>query len=247
MTRREHLERLAERRRDWAKARQQEVNTIRNNEPSYAHDWAFITQPGHIPARARLNAQAEKAYEHGKMAEHHTGKAEGIERRLNTSIFSDDPDAIEAIQAKVAGREKVQAKMREANICVCKKDRPGLSALGFSDARIDQLFAPDESGRLGFPSYALTNNNANIRRLKERIKEIERRQNQTQKAESAGGVLVERHDSGYAKITFSERPPWPTINALKGAGFYCQAGYWFGKSSSVPAEVVAMAETGEQH
>ena len=49
-----------------------------------------------------------------------------------------------------------------------------LVALGFPEARAALLLKPDDCGRIGFPDYALTNNNANIRRMKERLASVEK-------------------------------------------------------------------------
>ena len=43
---------------------------------------------------------------------------------------------------------------------------------GLSKKSIDSLFVPDFMGRIGFPSFELKNNGANIRRLKERLEKL---------------------------------------------------------------------------
>ena len=85
MTRRERLEAKAERRRLWAdKRRTRAAGPFREAE-RYRGDVAFNTQPGHIPARARLNRALDRAHEDLAMATHHDRRADGLERQLSTS------------------------------------------------------------------------------------------------------------------------------------------------------------------
>jgi len=46
-------------------------------------------------------------------------------------------------------------------------------ALGLSETTAKELFQPDYMGRVGFASFELSNNNANIRRMKTRLQSIE--------------------------------------------------------------------------
>ncbi len=81
-----------------------------------------------------------------------------------------------------------------------------LLALGLKEGQVAKLFTPDFMGRFGFPSYATTNNNANICRMKQRIEEIKRRQARSGAvAETPAGILVEG-EGEYVSITFAEKP-----------------------------------------
>lgn len=62
----------------WAEKREKKADATLNSNPSVRHDWAFITQPGHIPARARMNAADDQAYESLKVAEGMRAKAESL-------------------------------------------------------------------------------------------------------------------------------------------------------------------------
>src|SRR5690606_6216651 len=96
-------------------------------------------------------------------------------------ISSDDPDAIAKLRAELTNIEASQARMKAANKAIRSgktpdKQIPALVALGFSEADAQQIIAPDFAGRVGFPAYALSNNNANGSRIKKRIQELEERQ-----------------------------------------------------------------------
>lgn len=245
MTRRERIERKVEKRREWATGRDKKAEGLNSATPdTLRHDWAFITQPGHIPERARMNRRDEKAHEHRTMGAYHRGKAAGLESQLKNTIFSDDPDAIEALKAKIEKKQKRQELMKTANRCVRKKDLAGVMALGVSESMARALFEPDCCGRVGYADYQLKNNNADIRRLKARIVDIERRQVKTAEAEASGGLRIQRGraggDGAYCQITFVEKPERHIIEALKTANFLWSGGSWTGLMLKIPTCVLQL-------
>lgn len=93
----ERAEKKAERLEEWAEKREDKAMAQLNSNPEMRHDWAFITQPGHIPERARMNRRDEKAYESLNVAEGFRNKAESLRN------------------VRVAGdAERRREKMREA-------------------------------------------------------------------------------------------------------------------------------------
>ena len=70
----------------------------------------------------RVEQKSLAACESLNMAEHHESKAEGIQRALDKNIFSDDEDALDRLQERIAELEKKQAAMVAVNkICRNKK------------------------------------------------------------------------------------------------------------------------------
>lgn len=67
----------AERRQLWADAAEARANAMEANQN---RDWAFISQPGHLPARARQIAQTDRAMILRQKAETHRAKAVELER-----------------------------------------------------------------------------------------------------------------------------------------------------------------------
>ena len=69
-----------------------------------------------------------------------------------------------------------QEKMKAANKALRMKDTEkgdaALRELGYTYAQIAELRKPDFCGRVGFPSYMLTNNNQNIHRVENRLKAL---------------------------------------------------------------------------
>lgn len=71
-------ERKAERRDEWAAARQRKANALEARNALYVGDHAFNTQPGYIPERARANRRSERAWSEQKAANAHRGKAAAL-------------------------------------------------------------------------------------------------------------------------------------------------------------------------
>jgi len=245
MTTRERAEARLERRRLWAASRREKAAERYSQGDPYRGDIAFNTQPGYISERARVIRATEKAVEHMNMADHHEAKAAGIERQLARTIFSDDENAVEALQAKIAKERADVERMKTANKIVRKFKTASPEAIAaFVAAGLPEswakLFTPDFFGRIGFPSYALTNANANIRRMEKRIEEIKRRNERIAQAEAApGGVVIQGAD--YVSITFAKKPDREILNALKAAGFHWSGGCWNGYRKRIPAEVTEAA------
>jgi hypothetical protein len=245
-----------ERRREWAAGRRDKAAAA-FSEARRISDAIPFGQPilvGHHSERhARRDAERiwngmGKGCASLDMAKHHESKAAGIEAQLERSVFSDDPDAIEALQAKIAKEREQLERMKACNKIVrkFKTDKPAgiaaLAAIGFSPTLAANAFEPDFCGRLGFPSYALTNLGANIRRMEGRIEDITRRQQHAEAAAAApGGVTIEGKE--WINITFAEKPAWEIINALKAAGFRWGGGHWCGQRAKLPASVTALTET----
>ncbi len=96
-----------------------------------------------------------------------------------SGISSNDPEAIEKLNNKLDGLVKSQETMKAVNkiIRVTKltdeeKAAEIVAAGLLSKAQAIEILKPDHCGRVGFASYSLSNNNAEIRRTKKRIAEL---------------------------------------------------------------------------
>lgn len=168
--------------------------------------------------RERIRNKYRRGFELQQRADELRARAEAIEK--NRAIFSDDPDAVEKLTEKIKRLQERQDLMKKANALVRKEDRKGLRALGFSDSQIENLFTPDFCGRLGFPDYALTNNNANIRRLKQRAEQVERRQAMEDKTEEIEGIKIEYSPSeNRIRVRYPARVDSETFRQLHAHGF----------------------------
>lgn len=168
--------------------------------------------------RGRIENTFRKAFSEQDKAEYYKRRAEAA--ATNTAIFSDDPGATEKLTDKIARLEKQQEIMKAANKAIRKGDDEALRDLGFSDARIELLKKPDFCGRIGFADYALTNNSANIRRLKQRLERVT-------EAQAAPEVQIDGTNARYGdcpsenrvRLFYPGKPSEEIRSRLKHAGF----------------------------
>jgi hypothetical protein len=142
-------------------------------------------------------------------------------------IMSGDSDAVERLAAKITEAETLQARMKAANLIVrnyIKKDHSvgitELVAQGFSESNAKQLFEPDFCGRYGFPDYALTNNNANIRRMKERLEQISKTKAAVGfEAQGVNARLEDCPAENRVRLFYPGKPSEEVRSRLKSMGF----------------------------
>ena len=160
------------------------------------------------------------------------------------AIRSGDADALERLAEKIERLEAFQQAMKAANKIIRSKltDDEKIDELvaidGINESRARELLRGDYSGRQGFPSYALTNNGANIRRLKERYEQIGRKQAQDAEIEAAGngerrwdfegGYVLESAEADRYQVYHDSKPAREVIDALKANGLRWtpSAGCW---------------------
>lgn len=138
-------------------------------------------------------------------------------------ISADDPQAVQKLEKKLAGLEQLQEKMKAVNAYYRKhKTLDGCPHL--SPESIEKVKAGMSNGwRVDdkpYPSWALTNNNAEIRRVKERITAL------TQRSETPfvgwefdGGKVEANRQDNRLQIFFDGKPDADTRSELKSSGF----------------------------
>ena len=254
MTRRERMATRLARREEWAAGRdrkaaaaEQRVHRLADHIPlgqpivvgHHSEGWARRDQ-------ARIQAAGEQAYESRAMAEQHRSKAAGIERQLDRSIFSDDPDAPERLAERIVHLEATRETMKRTNAAY---KAGGIEAVRAQCGEVQAVECARTLARCHwqttpFPPYALTNVGANIRRLKGRIEEIARQGREQAAAEGAsGGVLVTGTDD-FINVRFAEKPERSILDALRAAGFAWAGGTWGGFRSRLPEGFLAALQDG---
>ena len=128
----------------------------------------------------------------------------------NKPISSDDPKAVEKLQEKLGALEKSQEYMKRVNAYFRKHDTT-LGCPGVSDEQAAKMDAAVLNGcsweKMPFASYLLSNNNAEIRRVKKRIERL------TQARDVGfvgwtfpGGEAVINNNINRLQLVFDERP-----------------------------------------
>lgn len=169
--------------------------------------------------RAKIERNWRKARELADKAKYYAERAASVGK---AGISSDDPEAVTKLQEQIEKAEELQARMTAANKAVRGNDREALAAQGFDALRIQALFTPDFCGRLGFPNYQLTNNSANIRRMKQRVEQLRREVNRPAEpeVETANGIrIVENKDLNRLQLFFPGKPAEEIRRNLKAHGF----------------------------
>lgn len=258
-TRRERLERKAEKRREWAGSAARKSDAAFNKARAIA-DNIPLGQPiligHHSEKHARRDAEKiqagmSKGCELDAKAKDHESKAAGLEDQLASAVFSDDADAIEQLRERIAGREFEAARRKQINAAWRRAKTLEEKAV-WSD-KLDPPLTKEERADImstsrafgnayrgiPYPPYSLSNLSANIRRDRQRIAEIERRQSFEKKAEEAGGILIGRDiANNWCSVRFSEKPARAILEELKAAGFGWGGGCWCGHLDKLPASVV---------
>ena len=169
----------------------------------------------------RADNNMRKGVEAQKKAEHMRDRANGVGR---AGVSSDDPDAIEKLRENVAKLEATQEQMKATNRALKKAMKSGddqpLRDLGLGDSTIAALKTPDFAGRIGIPAYEMSNRSANIRRIKQRIANLEATADDTTTEKTFGAVrVVDSVENNRLQIFFPGKPDDATRKLLKGRGF----------------------------
>ena len=228
MTRRERKEARLQRRLDWAESRDTKADAAfaaaseatRGIEPGQPILVGHHSERHHRRALERADNAGRRGVEHVDMAERHRSVAAGIAHQLDTSIFSDDPDAVQQLRAKVERLEGERQRMKAVNAWMTKhsgfprrrcryehawtdEDRERLAAV-FKRCGEEMKLTADEArliveaarwnGAVGFPPYALSNLGATIRRTQQRLEKLEAEH--AQRARVAEVLAAEREQEG---------------------------------------------------
>lgn len=151
------------------------------------------------------------------------GKIESI--LYGTGIIkSDDERAVEKLEEKLDDLKNLQEQMKAANKAVRLKDTETgndlLREMGYSEKAIAELRSPDFCGRIGYPDYALTNNNANIHRVEERLKRLKAvKEKGSSEKEYKTFKVVENTEAMRYQIIFEGKPAAEVRDLLKSNGF----------------------------
>lgn len=184
-TYRERREARAERLREWAAKREEKAEAAESAARDLADRIPFgqpILVGHHSQRRAerdqeRIQGGFRRSFEHAEKARRMASRADSIESQLAGSIYSDDPDAIEALEARIATLEAERDRIKAYNAS-CRKGERDLSLLDDAQRRLILRVAevtPYAIGKGGaFPGYHLTNLSGNIARNRKRLDSLRR-------------------------------------------------------------------------
>lgn len=142
-------------------------------------------------------------------------------------IKSSDADAVERLEAKITSCKEMQETMKAANAVIRKakgnKEQAiaELIKMGLGDHTANKILTPDFCGRIGFPSYLLSNNLAEIKRLEGRLLKVKRAQETApEETETESGIRIEKcPQDNRIRIYFPGKPEEEIRSLLKAHGF----------------------------
>jgi hypothetical protein len=193
-----------------------------------------VTGSANFPVE-RNRRRMETANRRSQEAEEFRKKAlNAIKRKLNPDdgvIRSGEADTVGKLTEKLGRLEKLQETMKAANKVVRSKGSDAdkirrLQEVGLSEDQAKQALIPDYMGRQGFPEFALRNNNAEIKRVRDRLDQEKRRE--TVAAATSDEDRVKRFDGGEVELDYDdnririrhdEKPSAEVRSQLKSRGF----------------------------
>lgn len=225
----------AERLRGWADKREEKGDAAVEQARSMASVIPF-GQPiivGHHSEGAdrRYRGRIDSKYERGvadlDKAESMRSRADHIEEQAAGAIYSDDPDAVEQLRARIADLEVARERVKAENAAF-RKAHPELRAM--------TAYQRDQA--MPHAGYVLSNLSGNIKRNRDRLVVLKAQAaRQEGAAASEAGVVVKAltgGSEGYVAVTFAEKPAVEVRDALKAAGYYFRQGSWWGKADVLP-------------
>lgn len=172
----------------------------------------------------KIDNAMRKSVELNQKAKHYVEKAAAAEN--NTAISSDNPEAIELLEQKLEKLIKKQElfkacnKLAKNNKLTLAEKIEHLEKLGISSKTAIEFLQPDYAGRVGVPSFYLSNNNANIRSTKERIERLKKVEAMQSTEEVINGVTVAVSvEDNRVQLFFGHKPNEATRQSLKSNGF----------------------------
>ncbi len=172
----------------------------------------------------RIDDNMRKSVEADRKSGYYTNKAKHIEN--DTTIYSDDPEAIVKLKEKIQSLENNQQTMKDCNKIIKSKKLAeiekveALQGKGLTERQAIEIMAPDYCGRIGFASYSLTNNNANITRNKKRLAQLVKLEgDKTTEKEVNGVKIVDNVEDNRLQLFFDGKPSDAVRKDLKSKGF----------------------------
>jgi len=171
--------------------------------------------------RNRIAVNMDKGCEALDKAKYYEQRAASVGKG---GISSDDPDAADKLTDRLAKLEAKQAYMKRINAIHGRylKNPGSLDKEDLADKERELItsYKPPYSWEPHpFAPFELTNNSANIRRIKDRIKALENMPTETKEVEHNGVKVVENADINRVQVIFPGKPDKAIRDVLKYHGF----------------------------
>ena len=196
---------------------------------------SMITGASNFPVRRAEKANESERKRSDEWLEFHGNLEKYALKNLNAVYSTSEKQVseLEAYRRKVEGVEKFQSDMKAVNKAhkAWKKDPEGAAAKKLMGALPEayqkqiKLYVPEYSWTPHpFAPYELTNNNANLKRMKIRLAELEKKNEAMEKHDELdqqlNGLLVRRNFvEDRLQLLFDGKPEDAVRSVLKSSGF----------------------------
>ena len=218
---RERYAELAEKARRESEQRHKQVNQICDMIP--------LGQPilvGHHSEKRhradinRIDTGMRKAIDASEKAEYYENKAKSVG---TGGISSDDPEALDKLREKLAKLEAKQEYMKRINKTHRAYLKTGKLPEDLTDKEREAIttYEPRYSWEPNpFPHYALSNNNGNMKNVRDRIKRLEAHAEDVTTEKEIGDIrVVDNVEDNRVQVFFPGKPDEATRKTLKSHGF----------------------------
>lgn len=180
------------------------------------------SEKGHRKLLDRIDSKMRNSIKEFEKAEYYEQKAKSVVN--NYAISSDDPEALVKLKRKLQNLEHAHETYKKTNAIIRKyktdKERAKNLEGVLSSDLIPQILKPDYMGRIGFASYVLTNNKANIARIQKRIRILEKRKNAVSSEVIVNDVkIIDNIEANRIQLFFNGIPEKELRTQLKQNGF----------------------------
>lgn len=203
------------------------MTSIRSRE--IAPPWSVVG-----PARYSAHANPDRAHRMlGRAYEEYNNARAALEHRLRRHgptqvIRSDQPTAVELLEARIGAAQRHQEKMKRANAIIREEGKDESWKLGrletecgLDSVRAMKLLKPDFVGRVGYADYVLSNHSANLRRMRDRLESLKAERVRESVTFHFPGGRVEDHAADCRVRIYHDEKPGPEVIAkLKANGFH---------------------------
>jgi len=176
------------------------------------------SEAGHRRLLKQIDVKYKKASEADEKAAYYQNKADNA--ACNSSISCDDAEAVNRYKSKLEKLEAAQERMKAVNKA-WKQGKDALNSLGLSDEEIEKIKSKMPSyEKSPYPTWALSNNNAEIRRVKQKLDELNKLDKmEEEKIIFKGGVLYINLEINRIQFIFDSIPSEEIRKLLKSHGF----------------------------
>jgi len=191
----------------------------------------LICGPANFPTRRNQKRNEISSRRLNDLVEYRQNALKAIKRKLHPElapIMAGDSDAVERLTKKIQQAEANQQLMKDANKAIRNHEKSGKEAqlnalldLGLDEGQARKVLTPNYMGNIGFESWQLSNNNANIRRMKERLEQISKAKTATveEKTSETGIRLEDNPADNRVRLFFPGKPSAEVRSELKSNGF----------------------------